>query len=57
MTPEDIKKIRAKLGLTQQQLADKINVKVDTVRSWEGGRRKPDGPAEKLLGMVAKGKI
>lgn len=41
MTGEEIKKIRGKYGLTQQQLADKTEVSVFAVRSWEQGHRCP----------------
>lgn len=32
---------RVRLGLTQNELADKIGVHVNTVRSWECGTSKP----------------
>ncbi len=34
----DIKEHRKKLNLTQQQLADKIDVSVRTVQGWEQNR-------------------
>lgn len=33
--------IRAKLDLTQQQLADKLNVNFATINRWENGKRVP----------------
>lgn len=33
--------IRAKLDLTQQELANKINVNFATVNRWENGKRVP----------------
>lgn len=39
ITKEDIKKIKDKLSLTQKELATMLKVSVDTVNSWEQGRR------------------
>jgi DNA-binding transcriptional regulator YiaG len=39
ITAEDIKKIKDKLSLTQKELATMLKVSVDTVNSWEQGRR------------------
>ena len=39
---ENIRKTRIIKGLSQQQLADKLNVDRSTVASWEIGRRIPD---------------
>lgn len=33
--------LRAELNLTQQQLADKLNVSFATVNRWENGKRAP----------------
>ncbi len=46
------KEIRAKLKLTQDQLADLMNISVHTLRNWEQGRRHPEGPARVLLNVV-----
>ena len=37
-----IKEIRAELGMTQQELADKMNVAQSTVANWESGIRSPN---------------
>jgi transcriptional regulator with XRE-family HTH domain len=49
---DGVKAIRARTGLTQAQFADRLGVTVDTVRSWETGRRTP-APAlrPKLIAM------
>jgi putative transcriptional regulator len=47
----DVKAIRAKLNVTQKELANAIDVSVDTVRSWEAHRRNPTGLADKVLRM------
>jgi putative transcriptional regulator len=52
--PEDIKEVRAQLGLTQADFALLIGVSVATLRNWEQGRRKPDGPAMALLRVASK---
>lgn len=45
----DPREIRSKLGLTQAEFANLLDVPVSTVRNWEQGRRQPRGPAEMLL--------
>lgn len=39
---EQIKTLRKKHGLTQQQLADKCGISINSVKSYESGRRIPD---------------
>ena len=39
ITAKDIKKIKNKLSLTQKELATMLKVSLDTVNSWEQGRR------------------
>ena len=39
---ENLKKIRESRGLTQKQLADKLNIASSTVGMYEQGRRQPD---------------
>lgn len=46
------KDIRAKLKLTQDELANLMNISVGTLRGWEQGRREPEGPAKVLLHLV-----
>lgn len=43
--PADVKAVRAGLGQSQQEFALMIGVSVATLRNWEQGRRKPEGPA------------
>ena len=47
----DIKKIRAKLGISQADFAFMIGVSVNTLQNWEQARRQPQGPALALLHM------
>lgn len=48
----DIKAIRERLDMTQQEFADLFGVNVHTLRNWEQGRRRPEGPARVLLAVV-----
>ena len=38
---KNLTKYRKKLGISQQKLADKINIAQSTVGMWEAGRRTP----------------
>ena len=51
---EDVAAIRKKAGLTQAAFARQIGVPVATLRNWEQGRRRPEGPARVLLALLAK---
>jgi len=50
----DAKSVRAKVGLSQNEFAQLIGVKVATLRNWEQHRRQPTGPAAALLTIVEK---
>ncbi len=50
----DVPAIRRHLGLTQQRFATLLGISLATLRNWEQGRRKPDGPARVLLCVAAK---
>jgi putative transcriptional regulator len=49
----DVRKIRDRIGVTQEDFALMIGVSVATLRNWEQGRRVPDGPAQALLRVAA----
>ena len=49
-----IKEIRQKLNQSQSEFAFMIGVSPSTLRNWEQGVRRPDGPARVLLQVVAK---
>jgi putative transcriptional regulator len=40
--------------IIQTAFAKQIGVSVATLRNWEQGRRRPDGPARVLLALLAK---
>jgi len=48
----DAKQIRAKFHLTQNEFAKLLNISVATLRNWEQGRRRPEGPARVLLNVA-----
>ncbi len=50
----DVKKIRHKTGLSQSQFAATLGISVKTLRHWEQGDRKPQGPALVLLNAAAR---
>ena len=52
--PLEVKRIRAKLRVSQSQFAMMIGVSKSTLQNWEQGRREPDGPARALLRVVDK---
>jgi len=49
-----IKTIRNKLGLTQEQLAQKLGVSFSTVNEWENNKRKPSPLAMRQIEMLIK---
>ena len=49
-----VKKLRAKLGLSQPKFAALLHVDVGTLRNWEQGRREPTGPAKALLTAISR---
>jgi putative transcriptional regulator len=50
----DVKAIRIKYGLSQTKFAKLLGISPATLRNWEQGRRKPEGPARILLFVADK---
>jgi len=50
----DVKAVRAKVGMSQNEFASAFGISVSTLRHWERGDRSPQGPALVLLNVVAK---
>lgn len=50
----DVAQIRARTGLSQGAFARSIGVAKGTLLNWEHGRRRPTGPAQVLLAMIAR---
>jgi len=51
-TAEQVRALRAKLGLSQAQFALRFGFTIDTVQQYEQGRRTPSGPASTLLRVI-----
>jgi putative transcriptional regulator len=50
----DVKAIRTRLALTQNEFASLLGISVRTVQNWEQGRRSPHGTARVLLQIAEK---
>ena len=50
----DIAALRRFVGLSQAQFAQAMAISVHTLRNWEQGRRRPEGPAISLLRIAAR---
>ena len=48
----DVKALRAKVGMTQEQFAARFGFSIATLRHWERGDRSPHGPALVLLNVI-----
>ena len=45
----DVRAIRENLNITQSEMAKVLGTSLDTIKSWETGRRNPTGLAAKVL--------
>jgi putative transcriptional regulator len=50
----DVRKIRTRLGLSQESFARTYGFALSAVRDWEQGRRRPERSARVLLKVVEK---
>ncbi len=50
----DVKAVRAKVGMTQEQFAARFGFSTATLRHWERGDRNPQGPALVLLNVIER---
>src|SRR6202158_2866344 len=50
----DVRALRRKLGLSQAAFAAKFGFQPATLRNWEQGRTRPDGPARVVLTVIAR---
>ena len=46
------RRVRRRLGLTQEEFARRIDVPHETIRNWEQGKRGPTGAARTLLRIL-----
>jgi putative transcriptional regulator len=48
----DVRAIRDKLGMTQEEFARQFGFSVNTLRHWEQGKRVPEGPTRAYLLVI-----
>lgn len=48
----DVKAIRAKLGMTQEEFAGRFGFSIKTLRHWEQKQRVPEGPTRAYLLVI-----
>lgn len=48
----DVKSIRMKIGMTQEEFAGRFGFSINTLRHWEQGRRVPEGPTRAYLLVI-----
>jgi putative transcriptional regulator len=48
----NVKRLRERLGLTQEAFAATYRIPVGTLRDWEQGRKNPDAPARAYLTVI-----
>ena len=52
--PPDIRMVRERLDVSQDEFAVMIGVSTRTLQNWEQGRRQPEGPAKALLTVASR---
>ena len=55
MTADDIRALREREAVSQPIFAAYLNVSRNLVSDWERGKKRPGGPALRLLSIVKKG--
>ncbi len=48
----NVKNVREKMRVTQEEFAAKLGISLRTIQHWEQGDRKPQGPARVLLTLL-----
>lgn len=48
----DVKAIRTRLDMTQEEFAGRFGFSVNTLRHWEQGMRQPEGPTRAYLLVI-----
>jgi transcriptional regulator with XRE-family HTH domain len=51
---DSVRALRRHLGLTQEELAQQMGTRQQTISEWETGMYAPRGVSERMLGMVAE---
>lgn len=50
----NLKRLRERLGLTQEAFAAAYRIPIGTLRDWEQCRKRPDAPARAYLTVIAR---
>jgi putative transcriptional regulator len=50
----DVRAIRSKLGMTQEEFAARFGFSVNTLRHWEQGKRQPEGATRAYLLVIKR---
>ena len=50
----EARRVRRKLGMTQEEFAESYGLSLATVRDWEQGRTEPDQASKTLLKLIAR---
>lgn len=50
----DVRQIRENLKMTQEEFSARFGFTLGSIRNWEQGHRRPEGPARILLTVIAK---
>ncbi len=50
----NVRAIRTKLGMTQEEFAGQFGFSVNTLRHWEQGKRQPEGQTRAYLVVIAR---
>ena len=53
-TPDAVQQLRARMGLSQAELAARVGTRQQTISEWETGTRTPRRMSRKLLHLVAE---
>jgi putative transcriptional regulator len=54
MEPTEVKAIRLKFGMSQEEFAKTFGLNLAALRDWEQQRRMPRGPARTLLQIIER---
>lgn len=54
LRPVNVKALRTKVGMAQEQFAARFGFSTATLRHWERGDRSPQGPALVLLNVIER---
>jgi len=52
--PVDVAEVRAIVGLSQSEFAERFGFSLGAIRNWEQGIRQPDAAARTLLHIIAR---